>query len=101
MTRFVPLMLLVTVPVLITACAAQVTTAGRRTVIVRSGFPDMGLENALVPAQMECEKVGLAARVQSVTQRRRIVTYLSVFVWGRKSLEGVGNGERVVSRSLA
>jgi hypothetical protein len=67
MTRFVPLMLLVAVSVLITACAAQVTTAGGRTVIVRSGFPDMGLENALVLAQMECEKVGLAARVQSVT----------------------------------
>lgn len=48
-------------------CAVQVTSAGGRTVIVRAGIPDIGVEKALSLAQSECKKQGLSARVQSVT----------------------------------
>ncbi len=67
MIRFIPLIFLVALSLVLAACAAEVTTATGRTVIVRSGFPDMGIEKALRLAQGECEKLGLAARVQSVT----------------------------------
>ncbi len=49
------------------ACAAQVTSSGGRTVVVRAAVPDMGVENALVLAEAECAKLGLSARVQAVT----------------------------------
>lgn len=48
-------------------CATQVTSATDRTVIVRAGFPDMGVEKALLAADAECQKRGLSARVQQVT----------------------------------
>ena len=48
-------------------CATQVTSASGRTVIVRAGFPDMGVEKALALAEVECNKQGLYARVQGVT----------------------------------
>lgn len=48
-------------------CAAAVTSAGGRTVIVRAGIPDMGVERALALAQAECAKQELSARVQAVT----------------------------------
>jgi hypothetical protein len=51
----------------VSGCAAEVTAAGGRTVIVRAGVPDMGVERALILANAECGKQGLSARVQSVT----------------------------------
>lgn len=48
-------------------CAAQVTSSAGRTVIVRAGVPDMGVEAALGLANAECAKQGLSARVQAVT----------------------------------
>ena len=51
----------------VTGCAAEVTSAAGRTVIVRAGFPDMGIEKALALAEAECNKQGLSARVQAVT----------------------------------
>lgn len=48
-------------------CAAEVTSAAGRTVIVRAGVPDIGVEKALGLAENECAKRGLSARVQSVT----------------------------------
>ena len=48
-------------------CAAQVTSSAGRTVIVRAGVPDMGIERALILAEAECAKQGLSARVQAVT----------------------------------
>jgi uncharacterized lipoprotein YajG len=52
---------------LLTACAAKVTAATDRMVIVRAAVPDMGVEKALVIADAECAKRGRAAVVQSVT----------------------------------
>jgi len=51
----------------VSGCATQVTSASGRTVVVRAGFPDMGVEKALNLAEAECNKQGLSARVQSVT----------------------------------
>jgi hypothetical protein len=48
-------------------CAAQVTSSTPSTVVVRAGFPDMGVEKALELAEAECAKRGLSARVRSVT----------------------------------
>ena len=50
-----------------TGCAAQVTSSLGRTVVVRAGVPDMGVEDALARAEVECAKRGLSARVQAVT----------------------------------
>jgi hypothetical protein len=36
-------------------------------VVVRAGFPDMGIEKALLLADQECMKKGLSARTQQVT----------------------------------
>jgi len=52
---------------LITACATQVTAVTDRAVVVRAGFPDMGIEKALLLADQECMKKGLSARTQQVT----------------------------------
>jgi hypothetical protein len=50
------------------ACTApQVTSSSGRTVVVRAGSPDMGVEKALELANAECAKQGLSARVQMVT----------------------------------
>jgi hypothetical protein len=51
----------------LSGCATEITTATDRTVIVRAGFPDMGVEKALGLADAECAKRGLSARVQQVT----------------------------------
>jgi len=51
----------------VTACATQVTAVTDRTVVVRAGFPDMGIEKALLLADQECMKKGLSARTQQVT----------------------------------
>lgn len=51
----------------LTGCAAQVTSTGGRTVIVRAGFPDMGVERAMALADAECAKQGMSARVQAVS----------------------------------
>jgi hypothetical protein len=51
----------------LTACATQVTAVTDRTVVVRAGFPDMGIEKALLLADQECMKKGLSARTQQVT----------------------------------
>jgi uncharacterized protein YcfL len=52
---------------LLIGCAAQVTSVGGRTVIVKAGFPDMGIEQALILAEEECNKKAMSAVVQSVT----------------------------------
>jgi hypothetical protein len=54
-------------PFALAGCAAAVTAAGGRTVVVRAGVPDMGIERALTLAEAECRKQGLSDRVQSVT----------------------------------
>jgi len=48
---------------LITACATQVTAVTDRTVVVRAGFSDLGVEKALALADQECAKRDLSARV--------------------------------------
>ena len=53
--------------VALVGCAAEVTSSAGRTVIVRAGVPDMGIERALILAEAECAKQGLSARVQAVT----------------------------------
>lgn len=52
---------------LLSACAAEITSSTPRTVIVKAGIPDMGVEKALVLAEAECAKKGLSARVQAIT----------------------------------
>jgi uncharacterized lipoprotein YajG len=52
---------------LFTACATQVTAITDRTIVVKAGFPDMGIEKALTLADQECSKKGLSARTQQVT----------------------------------
>ena len=58
---------LVLAVVTMNGCAAQVTSSTPSTVVVRAGFPDMGVEKALELAEAECAKRGLSARVRSVT----------------------------------
>lgn len=60
------LFLLVTL-IFLSSCAPVVTSSGGRTVIVKAGFPDMGVEKALQLANDECGKLKLSARVQSIT----------------------------------
>ena len=48
-------------------CAAEITSSTPRTVIVKAGIPDMGVEKALVLAEAECAKKGLSARIQTIT----------------------------------
>jgi hypothetical protein len=50
-----------------TGCATQVTAVTDRTIVVKAGFPDMGIEKALTLADQECSKKGLSARTQQVT----------------------------------
>jgi len=59
--------LLIALAFALTGCAAQVTAAGGRTVVVDAGFPDPGLEKAIAMADAECQKRGLSARVQAIT----------------------------------
>lgn len=58
---------IISVALALVSCAAEVTSSGGRTVIVRAGIPDMGLEKALTLANAECAKQGLSARVQMLT----------------------------------
>lgn len=58
---------LVSMLLLIGCATPQVTSSTDRTVIVRAGIPDMGVEQALQVADKECAKRGLSARVQQVT----------------------------------
>jgi hypothetical protein len=51
----------------LSGCASQVTSSTGRTVIVRAGIPDMGVDSALALAEIECKKKGLAARIQAMT----------------------------------
>lgn len=67
MTRSVKFATIISVALGLVACAAEITSSGGRTVIVRAGFPDMGIEKALTLANVECAKQGLAARVQAMT----------------------------------
>ena len=53
--------------IILTGCSAKVTYSGGKTVVVRSGAPDMGLENAFLLADQECLKQGKSAVVRSVT----------------------------------
>jgi hypothetical protein len=48
--------------ILLSGCAAQVTSSTPRTVVVKAGFPDGGLEKALALADAECGKIGRRAR---------------------------------------
>jgi hypothetical protein len=67
MKSFAPIVAAVLSVSVLTGCAAAVTSLGGRTVIVRAGIPDMGIERALALAEAECAKAALSARVQSVT----------------------------------
>lgn len=59
--------LLLAAAFVLTSCATQVTAVTDRTVVVRAGFPDMGIEKALLLADQECMKKGLSARTQQLT----------------------------------
>ena len=48
-------------------CSSQVISSSDRTIIVRPGFPDKGIENAMGLAKKECLKEGKLARVPSFT----------------------------------
>ena len=48
-------------------CSSQVISSSDRTIIVRPGFPDKGIENALALAKKECLKGGRSAKVPSFT----------------------------------
>lgn len=60
------------VPIVLAACASEVSTVMSRVVIVRAGFPDGGVEKARVLAEAECRKQGLSARVQTVDSPRYV-----------------------------
>jgi len=60
--------LLIALTLVVTGCAgAKVTSSNGRTVVVSSGFPDMGVEKALIVADAECAKRNLAARVMMLS----------------------------------
>lgn len=59
-------LLIITILVL-SGCAAEVTSSTSGNIIVKAGFPDLGVEKALVLAEAECAKKGLSARVQAIT----------------------------------
>ncbi|GEM_PF-5844174 len=48
-------------------CSSQVISSSDQTIIVRPGFPDKGIENALLLAKKECLKGGRSARAPSFT----------------------------------
>lgn len=48
--------------ILLSGCANEITSATSRTVVVKTGFPDGGLEKALALADAECGKHGRRAR---------------------------------------
>ncbi len=48
--------------ILLSGCAAQITGATPLAVIVKAGFPDKGIEQALALADAECGKYGRRAR---------------------------------------
>ena len=50
-------------------CSTQptVTSSSEGTVVIKSGIPDAGVEQALPLAEAECKKYGLKARLQSLT----------------------------------
>jgi len=58
---------LLSVTIFLCGCASQVTSSSGRTVIIRAGIPDLGVDGALTLAEVECQKKGLSARVQAVT----------------------------------
>lgn len=51
---------------LLSGCAAQVTSSTGRTVVVKAAKPDTGVDKALALANAECAKMGLSARVQII-----------------------------------
>jgi len=60
--------LMIVLALAMTSCASEkITMTTGRTVVVRAGFPDMGVEKALALADGECAKRGLSARVQLMT----------------------------------
>lgn len=67
MTRLAKCFAVFVLPIALAGCAAEVTSSLGRTVIVRAGFPDMGVDKALMLAEADCNKKGLSARVQAVT----------------------------------
>ncbi len=48
--------------IFLTGCATEIATATPRTVVVKAGFPDRGVEKALAVADAECGKHGRRAR---------------------------------------
>ena len=48
-------------------CSSHVISSSDQTIIVRPGFPDKGIENALDLAEKECLKRGRSAKIPSVT----------------------------------
>ncbi len=59
---------LLTAVILINAgCSSQVISSSEQTIIVRPGFPDKGIENALALAEEECLKRGRSAKIPSFT----------------------------------
>lgn len=62
--------LMIALTLVLASCATEkITMATNRTVVVQAGFPDMGVEKALVLADNECAKRNLSARVQQMTSR--------------------------------
>lgn len=60
--------LMIVLALAMASCASEkITMATGRTVVVRAGFPDMGVEKALALADSECAKRDLSARVQQLT----------------------------------
>ncbi|MBS1217954.1 MAG: hypothetical protein H6R21_1087 [Proteobacteria bacterium] len=48
--------------IFLSGCAAEITAATPRAVIVKAGLPDRGIEKALALADAECSKHGRRAR---------------------------------------
>lgn len=59
---------LIALSIALAGCATEkITAVTGRTVVVRAGFPDLGVEKALILADQECAKRDLSARVQQIT----------------------------------
>ena len=48
-------------------CSSQVISSSDQTIIIRPGFPDKGIVNALALAEKECLKRSRSAKIPSVT----------------------------------
>jgi hypothetical protein len=53
--------------VFLSGCATEITATTGATVVVRAGFPDIGVERALVLADAECQRNKKSAVVVSLT----------------------------------